>query len=333
MPRDILIVDDMQELLGHLSELTQSEFGIVPFTATSAPDALEVLREHPVKVLLTDELMPEMRGSELIRKVKRELNLKILCVMMTAFEDSIDRSGIVSLGLFAYLQKPFDSNSFVDMVRDALDFYEYEVVMKTGISVDRVVYSKTSLVSFNAHYTVKLSRITMFVDPYVRDEEWKTELMSDLGIKRTMEFNITRKASSAVESSRSLEIASHSDLRSKVIAEIQVALEGRMLLDKKLTESHEVTIERKETVEIKDLDDQTTTGQKPRSREYQAAPAYSRINCRLEVQCSCCNMPQSFNVILEIPNGKMALRHVDHYDDGMTRTVETGFVVADTVRI
>src|SRR5215210_7690658 len=66
--RPILLVDDEPEILFSLRGLLRREFDL--HTADSGAQALEILREHPVHVIMTDQRMPEMTGVELLRRAQ-----------------------------------------------------------------------------------------------------------------------------------------------------------------------------------------------------------------------------------------------------------------------
>src|SRR5881392_3206826 len=64
----ILVVDDEPEILYSLKALLRHDFAV--HTAGGGAEALEVLRHHPVCVIMTDQRMPEMTGVELLARAK-----------------------------------------------------------------------------------------------------------------------------------------------------------------------------------------------------------------------------------------------------------------------
>ena len=81
----ILVVDDEKGVLETLCELIQSA-GYRVTGVSSAREALNQLRETPVDLVLTDLMMPEVNGWQLLRMrlARRFTNTPILC--LTAFE-------------------------------------------------------------------------------------------------------------------------------------------------------------------------------------------------------------------------------------------------------
>ena len=77
------------------------------FLASSGAEALQILHEHPVDVLLTDVIMPEMDGVELYRRT-RQAYPQLITVLMTAYAaDELIQQGMAE-GIKTVLTKPID---------------------------------------------------------------------------------------------------------------------------------------------------------------------------------------------------------------------------------
>ncbi len=104
----VLIVDDEKNLCRILSKILSDE-GYEVSVAYSGAEALQVLVDESIEVVLTDIRMPEMDGIELLRRIKKEEPSPAV-IMMTAYP-SID--GVVQAmkaGAYDYIQKPFENN-------------------------------------------------------------------------------------------------------------------------------------------------------------------------------------------------------------------------------
>ncbi len=118
----LLIVDDDQGMRENLAELFES-LGYEVRTAANTPDALEVLDETEVDLLLTDYKMPGPTGVELIEAArKRQPGLR--AVLMTAFGDSFTEIESVRRGAAGYLNKPFEADEVVAFVEKILSLRE-----------------------------------------------------------------------------------------------------------------------------------------------------------------------------------------------------------------
>jgi two-component system response regulator YesN len=102
----VLIVDDNPSMGSALFDILKFE-GLNTFLAASGAQALQVLHDHPVDVLLTDVIMPEMDGVELYRRA-RQLYPQIITVLMTAYAaDELIQQGMAE-GIKTILTKPID---------------------------------------------------------------------------------------------------------------------------------------------------------------------------------------------------------------------------------
>jgi CheY-like chemotaxis protein len=97
-------------------------FGYTVLEAANGTDALTIAQENGVRIdlLLTDVVMPEMSGRELVDKfAKLRPNTKVL-FMSGYTDDAIVRHGVLRPGT-AYLQKPFSPDTLARKVRSVLD--------------------------------------------------------------------------------------------------------------------------------------------------------------------------------------------------------------------
>ncbi len=118
----LLIVDDDQGMRENLAELFES-LGYDVRTAANTPDALEVLGETEVDLLLTDYKMPGPTGVELI-EAARKTQPGLRAVLMTAFGDSFTEIESVRRGAVGYLNKPFEADEIVAFVEKILSLRE-----------------------------------------------------------------------------------------------------------------------------------------------------------------------------------------------------------------
>ncbi len=118
----ILLVDDEPKIRGALSAALRDERHDV--TATGSPrEALRLLNERPFDLLVIDNLMPEMTGLELIREISSTMAAgeRPEILMMTAHATIESAIEAMKLGAVDYLQKPFEIDEFVVVVRRAIE--------------------------------------------------------------------------------------------------------------------------------------------------------------------------------------------------------------------
>lgn len=110
-PTAILVVDDQAAVAITLTDILESK-GFRVYSATSGAQALKILEEHPIDILLTDVRMPDMDGVKLNREV-RKTHPKISTYLMTAYAaDELIQQGMKE-GIKTVLTKPLDIDLIV----------------------------------------------------------------------------------------------------------------------------------------------------------------------------------------------------------------------------
>jgi two-component system NtrC family response regulator len=117
----ILIVDDERNYPLILSAVLEEE-GFGTLTANSGAEALEILAESDVDLVLTDMKMPQMDGIELMERIKAH-NPDLPIVMMTAHGTVEKAVEAMQKGAYTYILKPFDNDRLVLYTNKALDMY------------------------------------------------------------------------------------------------------------------------------------------------------------------------------------------------------------------
>jgi len=101
----VLIVDDQEMVRGICRQVVES-LGYRPFLAESGREALSVVEQQPVDVVIADIRMPGMSGIELLEKVKAG-NPRIEVIIMTGYASVPSAVQAMKLGAADYIVKPF----------------------------------------------------------------------------------------------------------------------------------------------------------------------------------------------------------------------------------
>ena len=102
----VLVVDDNSSMAMTLADILDAK-GFIVYFALSGAEALQVLREHPVDILLTDVKMPDMDGVTLYRQTRKAYP-HLVTFLMTAYSaDDLIQKGM-SEGIKTVLSKPVD---------------------------------------------------------------------------------------------------------------------------------------------------------------------------------------------------------------------------------
>jgi signal transduction histidine kinase/AraC-like DNA-binding protein len=105
-PYTILIVEDDDEVRAYLEKELKESFAVL--VASNGAEAVSVLEERDVSLVLSDVMMPDMNGFELCRYIKTTLSFShIPVILLTALTDERQRLYGVSRGADSYIEKPF----------------------------------------------------------------------------------------------------------------------------------------------------------------------------------------------------------------------------------
>ncbi len=120
----ILVVDDEQDNLDAFRFNFRKVFDIV--TAGSGAEALELLKEKDVAVIITDQRMPRMTGLELLREAK-EVRPDAVGIILTAFTDVDVLVEAINLGqVYRYITKPWDAKEVRGVLQYAIDRFHLQ---------------------------------------------------------------------------------------------------------------------------------------------------------------------------------------------------------------
>jgi DNA-binding NtrC family response regulator len=116
---NLLIVDDELSMRQFLTHLFQRD-GHAVRVAENGRKAMDMLRQQPADIIISDVKMPDMGGIELLRAA-RELNPNVEIIMMTAFANEATAHEAFLLGAFDFVHKPFDNELLKEKVARAVD--------------------------------------------------------------------------------------------------------------------------------------------------------------------------------------------------------------------
>jgi len=104
---NILIVDDEPNVLTSLKRIF-AESPIVVHTAGNAEEAMDILKTNPVKVVISDERMPSIKGSQLLSMVREQFP-RTVRIILTGYAD-IEAAirAVNQREIYRFFTKPWD---------------------------------------------------------------------------------------------------------------------------------------------------------------------------------------------------------------------------------
>ncbi|MBD3225564.1 MAG: response regulator [Caldithrix sp.] len=120
----LLAVDDQTQILNTLSRMFKTRYQV--FTASSGEKGLQILKEHNIAVIISDQRMPEMDGVTFLSKAM-EIQPKAIRLLITGYSD-IDATieAVNQAKIFQYIAKPFEPDELIQIIDTAIHHYRLQ---------------------------------------------------------------------------------------------------------------------------------------------------------------------------------------------------------------
>ena len=117
----VLLVDDEPSILRSLKFVLKAD-GYEIYTAENGLDALEIVKENPIDLIISDHQMPGMNGVEFLKKV-HNLNSDIISILLTGHADVKVAVEAINKGkVYKFFTKPWDDVQLKIDIRLALEY-------------------------------------------------------------------------------------------------------------------------------------------------------------------------------------------------------------------
>ena len=114
----LLLVDDEQNVINALGRLFRRE-GYRILTANSPAEGFDLLAKNTVQVIVSDQRMPDMTGTEFFSRV-RQLYPATMRIVLTGYTDIDSVKDAINHGaIYKFLTKPWDDDELRDQIREA----------------------------------------------------------------------------------------------------------------------------------------------------------------------------------------------------------------------
>ncbi|SDD88010.1 EAL domain-containing protein [Aquimonas voraii] len=121
--RGLLLVDDEENVLRALVRVLRRD-GYVIHTATNATEGFELLAKNRVQVIVSDQRMPGISGTQFLSRVK-EMYPDTMRIVLSGYTDLATLTDAINRGaIYKFLTKPWDDEDLREQVRDAYRQYD-----------------------------------------------------------------------------------------------------------------------------------------------------------------------------------------------------------------
>ena len=117
---NILVCDDEKEIVDAIEIYLKNE-GYQIYKAYDGQQALEVLEQHPIQLIIMDVMMPRLDGIRATLKIRETQNIPV--IMLSAKSEDTDKIMGLNIGADDYVTKPFNPLELIARVKSQLRRY------------------------------------------------------------------------------------------------------------------------------------------------------------------------------------------------------------------
>ena len=185
----LLIVEDNLELLMLMQQLLKTTYRV--YIARNGKEALKVINEKDLDLIISDVMMPEMDGLELTRTVKADPNYNHLpIILLTAKTQDEDEQQALLIGADEYLRKPF---RLADLKLRIDNIIENRKRMQTEFSQLTAEEEKQHIANAPSPDEKFVNQVMALVHKHIDDESYDRDaLAADMGASASTLYNKLR---------------------------------------------------------------------------------------------------------------------------------------------
>jgi signal transduction histidine kinase/ligand-binding sensor domain-containing protein/DNA-binding response OmpR family regulator len=177
----VLVAEDDDEIRQYISHELGAEFHVGG--CNNGKEALDIILREKIDLVISDIMMPEMDGITLCRKIKQNINIShIPIIMLTARSKSEDRIEGLEVGADAYLVKPFNTEVLRTTVFNLINNRER---LKGQRSSELIIEEKADRIERASNNEVLMNKIMKVINERISDPEFNVEtLAASIGLSR-----------------------------------------------------------------------------------------------------------------------------------------------------
>lgn len=172
----LLVVDDEPDVVKSVKDLLRLDYTV--YTATRAVDALQIMQDHEIHVVMTDQRMPGMTGVEFLKNVRGDYP-EAVRLLFTGYADIKAVIDAINAGsVYRYINKPWDPDELQAVIREACE--RYDLITDRKKLLDDLRDKNTELERANAELKTASELKSAFIQ--VASHELRTPLTILLGL-------------------------------------------------------------------------------------------------------------------------------------------------------
>jgi len=317
---EILVVDDDLAAAQTFAELVSAKYGFCTEAYSDLDKVMEVIRTGTVKVVVLDERMPKMNGTDLFKKI-HQINPNIQAVLLTGEADRSDIIKATKLGYSDYLEKS-NISELPGKVMVAYTQYEAGIVKQSN--EEQPLNFINPLKTRFGFYRYTICSVELVDKTFTFEDGWKTQLAL-ASSEHTQEYSYEYTKECIVKAGAEFRKSANMGLEAGKLASLKSQLDTVVTSHIDSSMSLSVTHKKKISQTYK-LQDGIEEGKQAVKKVFESNPVFFKFNVLLKKYCRLCGNVQIFPIEVYKRIPKEMTRVQIFYADGSNRTIETGTI-------
>lgn len=177
----ILIVEDDEEIRRYIRSELDSDFRI--YECTNGREGLETILKEKPDLVISDVMMPEMDGITLCRKIKQNININhIPIILLTAKSKAEDQIEGLEIGADAYIVKPFNTELLRTTISNLIANRER---LRGKLVGEQQVEEKITKIEMKSNDEILMSKVMKTINDHLADPTLNVEMLAaNVGMSR-----------------------------------------------------------------------------------------------------------------------------------------------------
>lgn len=177
----VLIVEDDEEIRHYIRSELDSDFRI--YECTNGREGLETILKEKPDLVISDVMMPEMDGITLCRKIKQNININhIPIILLTAKSKAEDQIEGLEIGADAYIVKPFNTELLRTTISNLIANRER---LRGKLVGEQQVEEKITKIEMKSNDEILMSKVMKTINDHLADPTLNVEMLAaNVGMSR-----------------------------------------------------------------------------------------------------------------------------------------------------
>ncbi|MDZ7753789.1 MAG: response regulator [Gammaproteobacteria bacterium] len=325
MSIDILFVDDDKKAAETFAQLVEAKTNLKTEFTSDPEEALSLLKEYPIKVVVLDQEMPLKKGTELYKQMIN-IDNNIKAIMLTGEATASEAGESLKLGYNCYLEKG-NISELPKEVLNLVALYELHLIAKQPSQTRKLIFTQRKGIFLKTRIDYFLISFEVIDANYIQPDSWKTVVTINAGEKIRHKETIEVCHKITIDKESEAKLKGTLELSHDAVVKLKSKLESSLSEKYKFSESTEqkkqIEIEKEYSLPQEDSDPQKLA---VKSRHYLIAPVYVKYRLFLLLKCKESNLSQIFPLDITKETNRVATKQIDYLSDGTKTELTTGFI-------